>query len=124
MAQDLDLQVDVEDLLLDNEQLRLLKALGRLIRQGESRIMATLDNITTILQAASDDEAKVAADVATILGTVTALQQQVADLQAAQGTFTPEQQAQVDAIAASAQTLDDNLNTLDSSIAPPVEPAP
>jgi chromosome segregation ATPase len=121
---DLDLGVDVEDLLLDSEQLNLLHGLNRLVRQEGNRIMASLDNVVTILQAVSDDEAKVAADVETLIESVASLQQQIADLQSAAGTFTPEQQAQIDAIAASAQGIDDNLNTLDASIStPPVPPA-
>lgn len=56
-------------------------------------------------------------------GDVKNLQDQIAALQASQGTITPEDQALLDGIQARASAVSDKLDALDA-LTPPVTPTP
>jgi len=100
----------------------LLAIPAAIVLEGD-RIVATLQNVVDILAATAADEQRLAADVQTLLASVASLQEQIANLQASAG-LSPEDQALVDQIAASAQAIDDGINTLDAQVAPAAPAAP
>jgi DNA-binding FadR family transcriptional regulator len=110
----LDLQVDLEDIALDREALRLLAALSRLVRREGERTMASLDNLTAAITELGTDVDKAAADVTAALD---ALKAQIAELSV--GAIT---QDQIDALTASVTTADAAVDALDASVVPPAAP--
>jgi hypothetical protein len=122
----LDLETDLEDVQLDSEQLRQLASIRRLIRRETEKLMATLDDINTLVaqtgadaQAAADRVlAAIAAAVADASTQIAALQAQVqALIDGNAADITPEQ---LQAVADGLTAADTTINT----IAPSAAPAP
>jgi predicted XRE-type DNA-binding protein len=103
----IDLDVDLADVDLDREQIAQIKWIGRLVRRQGEQTMADLTNLQATLDKLVTDEQTAAADVAKAF----------ADLQASIDALSAGQitQAQIDALAAQAQTVDDSLTALDAS---------
>ena len=104
-----------------NDSSQVLAALARMEVKNCKRFYK-------IMSAISDFAAKVTAffdrqDVAItdLQGDVKTLQDQIAALQASQGTITPEDQALLDGIQTRAQAVSDKLDALDA-LTPPATP--
>lgn len=108
-----DFTVDLADLELDVESLRMLRGLDRLTRRYQENQMASLDNLTAALAKIDTDVADLAADVQAKLDD---LLSQISDLTA--GAIT---QDQIDALTASATAADEAISALDVSVTPTVD---
>lgn len=91
--------------------------LQKLLKQGD-KIMTAISEFATKMTAFTDRQDKAVAD---LQGDVKSLSDQIAALQASQGTITAEDQALLDGIEAKASTVADKLDALDS-LTPPVPP--
>lgn len=108
---------------------KLLKfLLGDLILEKFNGINLKLDHIMSAISTfaaqmkAFNDRQDAA--ITDLQGDVKALTDQIAALQASQGTITPEDQASLDEIQSRASAISDKLDALDSLTPPVAPPAP
>lgn len=111
----IDLDVDIEDVQLDQTQVKQLAAIKRLMYRQQEKIMATFDDIQALVTQTGADAQAAADRVIAKIGSDTAdLQAQVADLQA-------QVQALIDGNASDItpeqlQSLADGLTAADTTI--------